>query len=162
MANWIQSKSLSHDAESIMWIMKNELHRNISVVKLHTVLIKFGHPGVSHLCYWYFWLYFFTHFPPSKPECGGAVVILWSLFLRVFFRHNGLSSSVPPSNVLWINSNASFFRNSNCVIIIYPKYLIAKYAFISHLVVFHVSSKLNPCFVPQSCQYVLCSSTTPQ
>ena len=80
-ASWIQSKLLSHDADSIMWIMKHELHRNINFVKLHAVLIKFGHPGVSHLCCWYFCLYFFTHFPPSKPECSGDVVILWSVFL---------------------------------------------------------------------------------
>ena len=29
-------------------------------------------------------LVLFTHFPPSKPEYGGAVVILWSVFWRVF------------------------------------------------------------------------------
>ena len=173
MANWIQSKLLLHDAESIMWIMKHELHRNISFVQLHAVLIKFGHPGVSHLCCWYFCLYFFTHLPPSKPECGGAVDILWSIFWRVFPRLSGLSSSVPLSNVLWINSNASFFWNSKFVIFNYPKYLIARYVFtsetakinaktqFSHLVVFCVSSKLNPCFVSQWCRYALCSSTAP-
>ena len=158
MTSWIQSRLLSHAAESIMWIIKHELHRNI-LVQLHTVLIKCRHPGVSHLCCWYFCLYFFTHFPPSKPECGGAVVILWSVFWRVFLRLSGLTSTVPLSNVLWINSNARFFRNSNCVIFNYPKYLIARYAFtsetakintktqFSHLVVFHVSSKLNPCYL---------------
>ena len=33
---------------------------------------------------------------------------------------------------------------------------------ISHLVVLHVSSKLNPYFVPRSCQYILCSYTALQ
>ena len=76
-------------------------------------------------------LVLFTHLPHSKPECGGAVVILWSLFWRVFLHFSGLSSSVPLSNLLWINSNASFFWNSNCVIFNSPKYLIARYAFLS-------------------------------
>ena len=157
-----------------MWIMKHELHQNISFVQLHTVLIKFGHSGVSHLCCWYFCLYFLNHFPHSKPERGGAVVILWSVFWCVFLPLSGLLSSAPLSNVLWIKSNATFFRNSIYVIFNSPKYLIARYTFtsetvkintktrFSHLVFFCVSSKLNPCFVPQPFRYVLCSSTATQ
>ena len=103
-----------------------------------------------------------------RRSCGNFVKrILTCIFLRPY----GLSSSVPLSDALHINSKAiAFSETPNCVIFNSPKNIslrdthspqkpqkINALTRFAHLVVFRVYYKLNPPLVPQSYAYIRCA-----
>lgn len=116
-------------------------------VPLHTVLIQICIPE----CYIYTAGTLFPS-PALKIWIWGSCDDFGKCILMFLPSLSDLYSSMSLSNELYMHSNARFSRISNCIIFNSPKYLIGRYAFasktskmqFSHLVIFYVSSKLNP------------------